>query len=81
MSKEEIDEAILTTCPFDVPSMCFPAGGYPLVRHECKGIPKDHELHGEDRNCVFLVRYANIVEYGCRLLEKTDKKSVYSQEY
>lgn len=81
MTNEEFEESRIEICPFGVPGMCFPAGGYPLVRSECKRLSEDHELFGEDRNCVFLFRYANTLNYNCRLLERTDKQMVYEEDY
>lgn len=81
MSDEEFEESKIAACPFGVPGMCFPSDGYPLVRSECKRLAEDHELFGEDGNCVFLFRYANTLGYNCRLLERTDKEQVYEEEW
>jgi len=74
LSEEEQSKVYLQKCPKGVPSMCFPADGYPLVRHECK---ECRDMAGHDHgNCPFLFRYAN-GGYGCRLKEKTAQDMVY----
>lgn len=82
MTQEEVNAAVITKCPLDVPGMCFPADGYPLVRHECKrSEERDEELSDNDGNCVFLLRYADTLNYECRLRVKSDKLRVYDRGY
>lgn len=78
MTDEESDAAIISSCPLGVPGMCFPADGYPFVRSECKrSEERDEELSDGDGNCVFLLRYADTLNYECRLRVKSDKQRVY----
>jgi len=78
---EEQNKRAITKCPFGVPPMIFPTD-YSYVRSECKYVSGEHELHGEeDRNCVFLFRYADTGDYNCRLRVKSDKERVYDRRF
>lgn len=56
--------------------MCFPADGYPMVRSECK---ECYDMDGNDGgNCPFLFRYADVVDYDCRVKKKTADKRIWT---
>lgn len=77
LSEDEQEKRMITKCPKDVPGMCFPAGGYPLVRSECKSC---NDMNGNnDGNCPFLFRYADTGDYGCRLKSKNADRLIYRE--
>ena len=78
LSEKEQEKRILYRCPKDVPSMCFPADSYPLVRSECK---QCYDMEGNDSgNCPFLFMYADTMGYGCRLLIKNADNLIYGRD-
>lgn len=78
LSEDEQNKRALMECPKDAPMMCFPAGGYPLVRSECKTC---RDMEGsDDGNCPFLFRYADTGDYGCRLKSKNANPMIYQNE-
>lgn len=44
ISEDEVDKHILSTCPFDVPHMCFPASAFVFMRGKCQKVPEDHRF-------------------------------------
>ena len=77
LSEKEQEQRMIMKCPKEVPNICFPAGGYPLVRSECK---ECYDMDGNDSgNCPFLLRYADTGDYNCRLLLKNDNRLVYQR--